>query len=438
MISKEFEFSLNNSTKIIWEQFINMLSYYGEPVRNILSSQIGLVRMELVTELNEEILLEKLSMILKSLENKSNEEKGTGTEKKELEVVLQRDINSYLHWALPMCIVKSNDKFAAWHNERFIQVYSLTQNYDENTYIFTDFADKIDSVKLLFRNWDRYRYEDLNDVKNIAEFVIEKINMGFYIIIFLDEYYLPQKHFYNVRHFVHPSLIYGYDNNAKEFLSISFDKMQTFTKMSYSYDLFVKAYEGGKLYFIMEDAGYAEHKIVQVIQPHRFDKDYPFDIKHFLSELHNYIFSISDPYKKHICRDHQWRDKNVADEAKIVCGFDVYDDVVENLQKLAYGKSSLDYRMIHLLYEHKEGMYKKLKYLAYENNFSSEFTKYVGKYEKIVEGFKEARFLFIKFLHLKKPEILQKIIDIININKKLEKAVLEYVYHYLTIPKNNN
>ena len=41
----------------------------------------------------------------------------------ELPVVMQREMTTYLHRSLPMCIMLTNDNYRGWFNTNFVQIF---------------------------------------------------------------------------------------------------------------------------------------------------------------------------------------------------------------------------------------------------------------------------------------------------------------------------
>lgn len=57
-----------------------------------------------------------------------------------------------------------------------------------------------------------------------------------YCYIVLDEYYISAKKDFNNRHFIHQSLIYGFDFGKQEFLAVAFNKNDKLDVLRYKYE----------------------------------------------------------------------------------------------------------------------------------------------------------------------------------------------------------
>lgn len=72
------------------------------------------------------------------------------------------------------------------------------------------------------------------DKNNVCEMIISQLlNEKKYCYIVLDEYYISAKKAYNDYHFVHQSLVYGFDFDTKEFLAIAFNKNEQLDVLRY-------------------------------------------------------------------------------------------------------------------------------------------------------------------------------------------------------------
>jgi hypothetical protein len=298
-----------------------------------------------------------------------------------LSIKLQNDITTYLHYSLPLCIISSKKEMLPWLNGHFIEICSRTKS---NGYVEMEFVETSNIFNQLISNVF-LGYGLLENV-DILDYVIDKLNRGLYIIIHMDEYYLPNKASFQKKHFVHATLIYGYDNKNRKIKGIGFNSSHLFAMLEFDYDIFKASYEMGKIHY-KESAWWAYKKAVQLIGLNKSENIlYNFSIESFAEKLYNYLFSIGDS-------------SSIIDlipDEKVVFGVNTYNVLIENLCNVLEGRVTIDYRAIHLMYEHKKGLYNKLKFLASEFNISDELKQMVGKYVTVVRQFEEIRLNFIK------------------------------------------
>jgi hypothetical protein len=447
-------FSNSNINILTWDKFLKQSrgKINSTPFKEILSNNMGeiiieydvikLDKREISDLINDNFLSEYFQQSEFTIEEINSDQafndmsfdkikmfdiiKTYKIESKELKVECINEDRAYLN-NLHLCYLLTNKNLLPWYYQHYIQTITWLpeggSNYTEYGY---EFLSELIEPTLL-------DYEFMNKETNILEFVINKINSGFYIIINLDEFYLPQKSSYGTRHFVHPALVYGYDNVNFKMKAIGFDSLSAINKIEFGYDAFFKAFEKGKLY----NMNGAEGKpAVFLIKLKEYEHEYPFDIKKFLRELHDYIFSEFDPAKEYFY-------KEVYKKTAVRFGFDAYDVLINSLKVTYENTELIEYSSFHFIWEHKKGIYKRLEYVALKYNIAGRFIELLNEYESIVKLADKARHVLLKNimsksdkgkLHLKiqLDEILyKKLTDILKIMRDMESRILLNVYRYL-------
>ncbi|HEX3046859.1 MAG TPA: KR domain-containing protein, partial [Bacillota bacterium] len=258
-------------------------------------------------------------------------------ETKVLQIKLQNEITCYLSHALPLCVVLAHPKLIPWYYEHFVDIYSVT---DENDFLKVDFLEFRAAYKEMM--YEVYLgYNLLKNESNIIQFIVDKIDLGYYVIIHADEYYLPVKALYHKEHYVHHSIIYGYHHGNKQLLAIGFNAEQIFTRITFDYDTFAEAYEQGK-YHYQPSAPWAETNAVELLKLKDYQEEYPFDIKRFLGKLDGYLSGRGDDT---VIFSYNWK----PNQDKIAYGIKVYGQIINHLENFLEGRFTMDYRAIHLL-----------------------------------------------------------------------------------------
>ncbi len=330
-----------------------------------------------------------------------NEQVGT----KKLKINLQREITTYLHRSLPLCAILSCEENYKWFYRHYIEIFSITY---QNGFSRLEFLEEKNNYNDVFQEV----FLKFEEVPDILQFIKDKIDSGVYVSVHIDEYCLPQKGSYGKNHFVHPSLIYGYDDIQKKLMAIGFDSEMIFNEITFDYKDFVDAYESAKVHYGVF-APWAETEAVQLLIPREFDIDYELDIESVLESIDNYLTSSpvnSDKINKLVASD----EMNTFSELKY--GVEVYDVIVQSLEKLggdimkgldvqniieqckekavADIMPSMDYRSMHLLYEHKKCIYNRLRYVINKFVSSETLNQLTDKYIKIIEKLNTARLTF--------------------------------------------
>ncbi|QNU66863.1 hypothetical protein EHE19_018875 [Ruminiclostridium herbifermentans] len=301
----------------------------------------------------------------------------------ELKVVLQKDITTYLHRSLPLCMVLAFEKYKPWYYSNFVQIFSYKNDNGRFEFNFFEPYDcSSEIVEMICLGFPLLKHVD-----NIIDYIIENINMGYYLIINVDENYLPNKWAYNKIHFIHPSLIYGYDNKEKQLKAIGFNQ-NIFQEITFDYVQFKEAYENGKIHY-KNSAPWTEWSAIQLMRPKKFDAEYPFNHEKFMKDLKNYASSIGEKVRLYSFE---------FNEDRVEYGFKVYDVFIQSMEDLLQGKITSDYRAIHLLAEHKKCIYDRIGYVISRYNLEGEIVALHEEYMKVVQQCEVIRIKLLKSL----------------------------------------
>lgn len=354
-------------------------------------------------------------------------------ESKELPVVLQNDVTTFLHHALPLCAILANKKLVPWYYEHFTQIFARE---DSNGYLNPDYLE----------DWEFYAgiskytvlgYALLQGMPNISGFVKTIINSGYYIIIHLDEYYIPSKRAYKDFHFVHQSLVYGYDNKNRVFKTIGFDSNHVFTRMDIDYDVMAKSFEKGRFHY-KESAPWAETLALEIFNTREFVSEYPFDIKVFLGNLSDYLYgrgNRSIAYSLFLI-DEMFKGFDVK------YGMEVQDLIIKHLENLKDGKYTVDYRAIHLVAEQKKLMYKRFSYIMSGYDIPEKLKEQISDYGKLVTKTNDLRIKFFTLTFTGDKEfyrpipdrvMLDHVIKVLSEIRDEEKILLGSIYEGLKL-----
>ncbi len=299
-----------------------------------------------------------------------------------VQIVLQKDIVSFLNIAYPLCFIMMERNLKAWYYEQFINVFAQTW--------FGNFfrPDYLDANKVFGDILERHSYKDTEIKSDIIEFTLSKIDAGYGLIVFaLDEYFIPERPSYLKTHSIHELLIYGYDNETERMLVVGYDRDGIFTNFSIGYDSYKAAYDEA-----CRDLPHYLPDVLHLIRVRHFYYEYPYNPKRVLDELEMYLSAVPDSKKKFFA---------IADRSETVYGFGIYEKLLHIVDNILSGDVSVrfDLTTVHFLHEHKMIVKDRLDYLAADLNVGEDLAQVIAQYRSVVSDFLEIKLLFIKEFH---------------------------------------
>lgn len=319
-----------------------------------------------------------------------------------LKISVQRDYNTFLYGALPLCVVLAHD-MSPWFLERYVQVYShYCSEYEWPELDMCDsfaYPEVLDTVTL-----DR---ESLA-AADIIQLIRTAINDGSYATVFLDTNYLAG----DTSAFVHECLVYGYDDAARHIMIVGFAADLRFTAQRVDYDIFRTAFNralaasepGGRFSFL--------GSLVQLLTPR--DEAYHFNPKKLAAQLHGYRDCTPVVPSAMVTANAYWwlRDQSiwslaVTDRSKdIRFGFAVYEDLDTYLSRVACGAerpAAVDYRVFHLWYEHKRSIMRRLRFVANLAGDSAELLSLLAGWRRLVRDADVTRLGILHHVMARRP-----------------------------------
>lgn len=147
--------------------------------------------------------------------------------KKILPVSEEKIFNSYLVTGLPASILLGQSHLYGYYLENYIQALCCLDLYDDLEFSISDALDYVHPevmdktvIDIGYRSADFI--SQLSGKQAIKEYIIENIEEGNYIIAYMDEYYITGREA-EQKHFIHESLIYGFDNDFFYVLNFASD-----------------------------------------------------------------------------------------------------------------------------------------------------------------------------------------------------------------------
>lgn len=273
--------------------------------------------------------------------------------KKELDFVKKPIMQGYLHYAYTFGIFETDYKrFAPFIFNNYIML-----GYDSES---TNSVDHPYSWELLTEPlyWKQFEKDVFRDWKeDMEQFINGRIDAGWYLWFWLDEFYIPHRAAYKKVHFNHSMLIYGYDDEKKIYDVMGFDEESNYCHTTVS----------------LQDIINSDPIGVSCITP-----NLELDIKIMPQQIVDSITDFLHPQNIGT-RYYQWRIRSV----NFIFGIDGERAYCDEFYKQSRGEKEKTFIPCHVIWENKKLMKKRIEYLL-ENGFMSDETL-ILKYKPIVD-----------------------------------------------------
>lgn len=308
-----------------------------------------------------------------------------------LPLEIQPPVQSYQHHAFWLSMILGNDPdMRPWLTMHYTNLMWDAQEQMLNPYIYSDWrfeTEQLLPTKFLVnvppKMVQGYRSFDL------VALLCDMLDHGFYQMGTFDEFYVPAKSGYQKRHFVHNNLIYGYDGDAQQFLSIGYTKNRIYEPFTVSYTDYVES-----VYHLHQRFIGALFCFYQPNAACRFDPD------RYRCVLHDYVMSAN---------------KGSAENGY---GLGCLEKTAADLSE-ADERAALDLRPLRVILEHARMTYEGLAHLQ-ETGVRADPTSYA----RAITCAETALNLGIKFHMVRDPGLLQKAAGQIREMIRIEQELL--------------
>ena len=324
-------------------------------------------------------------------------------------------LDTYDDYALFSGILSDQEDAMLWFYNHFINI-SYDQTHSAHYFSNGHTASKL-CPWIIYDSFCDETFSNLSD-KTICEMIIDCINRDFYLIMYLDIFYLKDIDY----HLNHKICIYGYDqNNDTFYIADNTFGQGKFTESTCSFQDLEKAYH----------AAYATNKLPQVkiellrlfkYSKYESNKDgfdagelKPYQI---VCQLENYIYSRFD-----------W---DYIHHNPSIYGMKSVEYFIDNLNDES--DSRIDMRAMHLFYERKKLMVLRLNYIneVFENSIPRSIIETTVSLE---QNALKLRNMALKYNLLPNKAILEKIrqglTKDLDIEKELSLQIIERLNHLI-------
>lgn len=330
-------------------------------------------------------------------------------------------ITVYKNYSFPLAVIYTDINADKWMNGHFLNVYLMCGS---DGYIWYDFLERGD----FFADILEQEFIKLDEIckYDIIDLIEQCISDDKYVTLFLDEYYVEDTYNYRRNHIVSEFFIYGFNHETRIFKGFNFNKQNVLTLVEYTYDELKMAHHS--LFM-----GYEEFRTLPIwVHWYAFSSirkknniSDSYDINYIIGDLRDYNESKNkiDCLRSEIIEERG---------AEAVYGASTMKVLLEAFYHLLENKCYIDYRHIHLMYEHKRLMLDRMRYLSGIFDGCDEITT---KYADIVKRTEICRMYYLKgimtadpqslYSQLKNDKVVKKIIGILESIIIDEKCILD-------------
>lgn len=236
---------------------------------------------------------------------------------------------------------------------------------------------------------------------SLRHVITEAIDMGYYLYIYADRYYIATTDYYQKEHLMHELLVYGYDLDRNLIYIADNLEEGKFVQSSCTLD---ELEEG---YWTMPNE-YSFWTEVRFLKPIP-NINYAIHVEQMISAMENYLNS-SETY-------------DLVRDQKYDFGMQAIQRLFTDIEHAASTGEMLDSRVFHLLYEHKLLMELRLTYLM-EKSFIDPDTSFMALSTRLKQDYYTLRNIVLKYNITRDTRTLGKISERLQENLTKEKEFI--------------
>ena len=331
-------------------------------------------------------------------------------------------VDGYLNQAYPLSILSTDDAYLPWFFSNYIQLY-CPEDFPPGHYnFFMHAAYPALICPLLDIQWFN---QDIIQGGNIVQFVINSLQSEYYIQLFVDEFFLPERTNFARNHFIHDLLIFGYDQEETKFDIIGYNDQGVYAPGMVSFSDLENAFNSVRLL-----PAYNEIKFFRKFWLARRVSDYKcsFDLTSVVEQLEDFFHGRDTSCRFRMINSptemgaYRFQEKDLYGRA-------TYDSLRNYLDLLAAGECSFNPIPLHTFWQHKRCMAWRIRYMESHGLLEP---RHFAVFEHIQKSAETLRMMVLRYSMRRDPKLLDRARDRFDQISADEQAAFEDLLQTLT------
>lgn len=258
-------------------------------------------------------------------------------------------VTCYAHHTYPLIAIYSQNKYDSWLFSNYIQLFWEMPRSALN------FAVSYPAPCLIQTECIANDFDKLFS-KGISELIVDAINVGYYVQLQVDQYYIPYRSAYQKYHISHEELFSGYDLKNKKFKILGYDSYSIFRESEVDFD---------NVRLLRCPAEHAKNNYDVILMKYKGSCDKEIDIQQIITGIKDYLGC--NYFYKNISKFNHDAYKNDC-----YFGVNIYDRLIMHCEE----SEIPDIRFFHVLYEHKKIMRMRCEFIEQKLGLSMNSVKW--------------------------------------------------------------
>ncbi|GGG02013.1 hypothetical protein [Paenibacillus aceti] len=277
---------------------------------------------------------------------------------------------------------------------------------------------------LMYKHTDKVLLDQLG--VDIHRYLITQLERKYYVVTYVDEFYIHNSICYQQNHFVHDIFIYGYDLDRQIYHVAIFDKNRQFTMQEVTFEQLGQAYssQGKETQSLISSCKRLEPLDYEGSKYGAGAGRFDFDLTLMIEILTDYLEGRNSTERLRIQQQ----------PMEGYFGVEIYPYLQEFVMRVIEGAQNFDVRQLHILWEHKKMMVERIKYLQQLGHLAED-TPLLAVAERLEKQAYTHRNLMLKGFMSQNRSILQPLVNSLGEMLDTEKALITQLIDELEFRK---